>query len=55
LSFGLGTLPALLAMGAFAASLAGFVRQRWVRWVAGVLVIAFGIYQILLVLSPLPV
>jgi sulfite exporter TauE/SafE len=46
LCFGLGTLPALLAMGAFAAMLAGFIRRPWVRQVAGALVIGFGIYQI---------
>ncbi len=46
LCFGLGTLPALLAMGAFAATLANFMRQPWVRRVAGMLVIGFGIYQI---------
>ena len=48
LCFGLGTLPALLAMGAFAATLAGFIRQPWVRQVAGALVIGFGIYEIVL-------
>ncbi|MDG4595709.1 MAG: sulfite exporter TauE/SafE family protein [Candidatus Contendobacter sp.] len=46
LCFGLGTLPTLLAMGAFAATLAGFIRQPWVRQVAGALVIGFGMYQI---------
>ena len=46
LCFGLGTLPALLTMGAFAATLAGFIRQPWVRQIAGALVIGFGIYQI---------
>ncbi len=50
LSFGLGTLPALLAMGAFAAALARWVRSPWVHGIAGALVIAFGIYQIGLVL-----
>lgn len=50
LSFGLGTLPALLTMGAFAAVLAGWVRRRWVRRGAGALVIAFGLYQFLLAL-----
>ncbi len=44
LSFGLGTLPNLLAMGAFAGALGGFVRQGWVRTLAGVLVIAFGVW-----------
>ena len=46
LCFGLGTLPVLLAMGAFAATLAGFMRQPWVRQVVGALVIGFGVYQI---------
>lgn len=46
LSFGLGTLPALLAMGTAAAALAGFVRRPAVRAVAGVLVILFGVYEI---------
>jgi sulfite exporter TauE/SafE len=48
LSFGLGTLPALLAMGVSATALARLVRKPWVRRVAGVLVIAFGVYQIFL-------
>ncbi len=46
LSFGLGTLPALLAMGTAAAALAGFVRRPAVRWTAGALVILFGLYEI---------
>jgi sulfite exporter TauE/SafE len=49
LSFGLGTLPAVLAIGTFAASLANLVRKTWVRYMAGVLVIVFGIYQLVLV------
>jgi len=49
LSFGLGTLPAVLALGTFAASLAKLVRKIWVQYLAGVLVIAFGLYQIVLV------
>jgi len=48
LGFGLGTLPNLLAMGAFAAQLAAFVRRQWVRRVAGGMVVAFGVYQLLL-------
>jgi hypothetical protein len=51
LSFGLGTLPALMAMGAFAAALARLVRKLWVRRVAGALVIAFGVYQLWLILN----
>jgi sulfite exporter TauE/SafE len=50
LSFGLGTLPMLLAMGALATHLVRFVRKPWVRYSAGVLVICFGVYQILLLL-----
>ncbi|MDG4868095.1 sulfite exporter TauE/SafE family protein [Guyparkeria sp. 1SP6A2] len=46
LGFGLGTLPNLLAMGAFAGQLSAFVRRPWVRRFAGGMVIAFGVYQI---------
>ena len=48
LSFGLGTLPALLAMGTAAAALAEFVRRPAVRRMTGSLVILFGIYEIVL-------
>lgn len=48
LSFGLGTLPALLAMGLFAAVLADFLRRLWVRRLAGALVGLFGLYEIVL-------
>lgn len=53
LSFGLGTLPALLAMGSFAATLAGLVRKPGVRRAAGTLVIAFGVYRTGLALASL--
>lgn len=46
LSFGLGTLPALLAMGTAAATLAGFVRRPAVRATVGILVMLFGMYEI---------
>ncbi len=46
LSFGLGTLPALLAMGVFAAALSGFLRRARVRQVAGALVAAFGFLMV---------
>ncbi len=49
LCFGLGTLPALLAMGTFAAALAGFMRRPAVRRIIGTLVILFGVYEIGLV------
>ncbi len=45
-SFGLGTLPALLAMGAVAAGLSAFVRRPVVRAAAGVLVLGFALVQI---------
>ncbi|AOV18112.1 hypothetical protein BJI67_14505 [Acidihalobacter aeolianus] len=53
LCFGLGTLPNLLAMGVFAARLAGFVRRTWVRRTAGGLVALFGVVSLLRWL-PLP-
>jgi hypothetical protein len=46
LSFGLGTLPNLLAMGLIAGRIAVFTRHAVVRRVAGVMVIAFGIYTL---------
>ena len=46
LSFGLGTLPNLLAMGLFAATLSRWVRYPWVRWAAGGLIILFGLLQL---------
>ena len=45
LSFGIGTLPNLLAMGLFASFIQKFVREDWVRHLAGVLIILFGIYS----------
>lgn len=51
LSFGLGTLPNLVAMGVFAATLAALVRRPWVRRVAGVLVSSFGVWMIIRSLS----
>ena len=54
LSFGLGTLPALLTMGTAAAALAGWLRRVLVRRIAGALVIGFGLYQLLLAARLLP-
>ena len=42
LAFGAGTLPMLLAMGSFAERLQYFTRHKWTRYVAGILLIAFG-------------
>ena len=53
LSFGLGTLPTLLAMGTAAAALTGFVRRPGVRTAAGAGVMLFGIYEIGLALMAL--
>lgn len=46
LSFGAGTLPAVLAMGVFAATLSGFLRRPAVRRTAGALVAAFGVLMV---------
>lgn len=45
-AFGLGTLPNLVAMGLFAGQLAGFVRARSTRVLAGLLVVGFGLYTL---------
>jgi uncharacterized protein len=49
LSFGLGTLPNLLAMGVFANQLKQWVRNSKVRQVAGSMVICFGLWNLYLV------
>jgi len=46
LSFGLGTLPNLLAMGLFAEQIKQFVQQQSVRNLAGMLLIVFGIWSL---------
>ena len=51
LSFGLGTLPNLLAMGLFAATLSRWVRYAWVRWTAGGAIIILGLLEIVHVWS----
>jgi sulfite exporter TauE/SafE len=43
LAFGAGTLPMLLAMGGLAHKLQAFTRNRWTRYIAGALLIAFGV------------
>jgi len=43
LSFGLGTLPNLLLMGVFAASLNQFIQQAWVRQIAGLMIMSFAV------------
>lgn len=46
LSFGLGTLPNLLAMGLFASRLSNWLHHAWVRQLAGSLVMLFGIWSL---------
>jgi sulfite exporter TauE/SafE len=46
LSFGLGTLPNLLAMGIFAIGLKKWLQQQVVKVGAGIMIIFFGIYQL---------
>jgi len=48
LSFGLGTLPNLLAMGLFASQLKQFVQKQSVRYMAGGLVILFALWSLFL-------
>ena len=45
-SFGVGTLPTLLALGAAAARLTPLLQRPAVRAVAGALVAAFGVVQL---------
>jgi len=51
LSFGLGTLPNLLAMGMFANQLNQWVKHSKVRQVSGSLVICFGLWNLYLVIA----
>ena len=53
LSFGLGTLPNLLSMGVFASQLNQWVKNNWVRQLAGGLVMAFGVWSLYLVVTSL--
>ncbi|PVZ63546.1 sulfite exporter TauE/SafE family protein [Pelagibaculum spongiae] len=46
--FGVGTLPTLLTAGGFAAFTARLVKKPWVRQVAGLTVLGFGIYSLML-------
>lgn len=46
LAFGLGTLPMLFAMGAAARWLGNVARLVWVRRVAGISILLFGVYTL---------
>lgn len=50
-AFALGTLPNLMLMGLFAARLARFVRHERVRQGAGALLVAYGLWRIVTILS----
>jgi sulfite exporter TauE/SafE len=47
LTFGLGTLPALLAMGMAAVRLKTLLQNFWVRRVSGLAVLGFGLLGLL--------
>ena len=47
LAFGAGTLPNLLLAGLMALRLRAYAGNRWLRFAAGVLTIAFGMYGLL--------
>ncbi|HEB81742.1 MAG TPA: sulfite exporter TauE/SafE family protein [Gammaproteobacteria bacterium] len=46
LAFGLGTLPMLLLMGTLAQKLQAFSRNPWVRNIAGLILIGFGVLML---------
>jgi hypothetical protein len=46
LAFGLGTLPTLLGVGLLAGAAARFAEQIWMRRLAGVLVLLFGLHAL---------
>ncbi len=51
LAFGLGTLPNLLAMGWFSQTLTGLLHKQWVKQVAGLVIIAFALVQLVNVIN----
>jgi len=51
LAFGLGTLPALLAMGMAAVRLRTVLQHQWVRRISGLAVIGFGVAGLLRMLG----
>lgn len=44
ISFGLGTLPAVLSSGILAKQLSSIIRNQWIRQISGTLLILFGIW-----------
>lgn len=55
LSFGLGTLPNLLAIGLLTVGLKNFLRQPIVKYIAGLLVIGFGAWLLWMAWFPMGV
>lgn len=51
-AFGLGTLPAMLAVGRFAQSLSQFKNKPWVRAIAALLLALYALYTIAIALAP---
>lgn len=51
-AFGLGTLPAMLAVGSFARQLSQFKNRNWVRASAAVLLGLYALYTIAIALAP---
>ena len=51
-AFGLGTLPAMLAVGSFARSLSRFKNKNWVRACAALLLALYALYTIAIALAP---
>ncbi len=50
LAFGIGTMPAVIASGVLAAQLRALLQRRGLRIIAGLLVIAFGVWTMTVVL-----
>jgi uncharacterized protein len=46
LAFGLGTMPAMVLGGIFAASLKAFFQRRWVRLLMAVIIMGFGVWTL---------
>ncbi len=53
LCFGLGTLPALLSAGLAADLLNRWVRSKWVKWLSGAALVAFGCHTLYIGFSQL--
>lgn len=51
-AFGLGTLPAMLAVGRFAQSLSRFKNKQWVRASAALLLALYALYTIAIAIAP---